>query len=354
MSGARLARRSLGRWLAIGALTALAAAGCGKEGMPKPPESELPDLVKDLTATATRGAIELRWSIPQKNQDGSKPADVVGFQVLHSLLPVGGDAAVIASKPELAFVLPVPTDPSGVPLKEALLRDTSAVADTVNVYRVVTYGSTGYGTIPSNAVSIAWAVPPAPPASLTAQGRERAATLSWSAPSAKSDGSAESRPLAYRVYRWTGENEPTLLTDTPTFDTGWTDTSAPVDRTQNYLVRSVIRHADVWIESDDSATVSIVSEDTTPPATPTGLVGARTPAGIELRWDPSPDADVAGYNLYRLRPNGAGDRVTPNLIDGTRFLDAKPPLGDVRYRVTAVDRSARANESAPSATITVR
>ena len=48
------------------------------------------------------------------------------------------------------------------------------------------------------------------------------------------------------------------------------------------------------------------------PATPTGLVGARTPAGIELRWDPSPDADVAGYNLYRLRPNGAGDRVTPN------------------------------------------
>lgn len=32
----------------------------------------------------------------------------------------------------------------------------------------------------------------------------------------------------------------------------------------------------------------------------------------------------------------------------------KPPLGDVRYRITAVDRSARANESPPSATVTVR
>lgn len=347
--------RSLGRVLAAGALglAVFGSAGCGKEGMPKPPESELPDLVKDLTVTATRGAIELRWSIPQKNQDGSKPADVVGFQVLHSLLPVGGDVTVVASKPELAFVLPVPTDPAGVALKEAVLRDASAVPDTVNVYRVVTYGSTGYGTTPSNAVSITWAVPPAPPVSLTAQGRERAASLSWVAPASRPDGAAETRPLAYRVYRWAAESEPTLLTETPTFDTTWTDSSAPVDRTQNYVVRSVVRHADVWIESDDSATVSIVSEDTTPPATPTGLVGARTPAGIELRWDPSPDADVAGYNLYRLRPNGAGDRVTPNLIDGTRFLDPRPPLGDVRYRVTAVDRSARANESPPSATITV-
>ncbi|MBK7974928.1 MAG: hypothetical protein IPK07_17135 [Deltaproteobacteria bacterium] len=322
--------------------------------MPRPPESELPDLVKDLTATATRGAGELRWSIPQKNQDGSKPADVVGFQVLHSLLPVGGAATVTASKPELAFVLPVPTDPAGVPLKEAVLRDTSAVADTVNVYRVVTYGSTGYGTIPSNAVSIAWSVPPAPPGSLTARASERAATLSWTAPTTRSDASAESRTVAYRVYRWAGESEPELLTATPVLETTWTDSDAPIDRTQNYVVRSVVQHADVLLESDDSSTVSIVSEDTTPPATPTGLVGARTPAGIELRWDPSPDADVAGYNLYRLRPNGAGDRVTPNLIDGTRFLDSKPPLGDVRYRITAVDRSARANESPPSATVTVR
>ncbi len=362
MTVARRERLAINPWRArsaalVGSLLMLVAAatssGCGKEGLPKPPESELPEPVKDLTAKAVRGAIELQWTVPQRNQDGSKPADVVGFQVLHSLLPIGS-TGVAPSKPQIAFALPLPTDASGVPIKEASLRDTSAVANTVNVYRVLAFGSSGYGTTPSNAVSIAWTVPPSPPSLLTATGGERAATLQWSAPTTKADGVAETRPLAYRVYRWTGESEPELLTTTAIVETTFTDTTAPIDRTHSYVVRAVVQHADTWVESDDSTTVSVVSEDRTPPTPPSGLVGVRAGNGIELRWDPSPDADVAGYLVYRLRPNGAGDRLTPNPLDGTRYLDDKPPVGDARYRVSAVDRSAYANESAPSATITVK
>ncbi len=353
---ARASTRHPARWLLAGwvVLTAtVSLTSCGKEGLPKPPESELPDPVKDLRASAVRGAIELEWTVPQRNQDGSKPADIVGFQVLHSLLPIGG-SGVAPSKAQIAFALPLPTDSSGVPIKEASLRDTSAVPNTVNVYRVVAFGSSGYGTTPSNAVSIAWTVPPGAPGSLTATAGERTATLHWSAPATKIDGTPEARPLAYRVYRWTGESEPELLTTTAITETTFTDTTAPIDRTHNYVVRAVVQHADTWIESDDSPTISVVSEDRTPPTPPTGLVGVRAGNGIELRWDPSPDSDVAGYLVYRLRPNGAGDRLTPNPLDGTRFLDTKPPVGDARYRVTAVDRSALANESAPSATITIK
>lgn len=111
----------------------------------------------------------------------------------------------------------MPTDPARVPLKEVVLRDTSAVADTVNVYRVVTYGSTGYGTIPSNAVSIAWSVPPAPPGSLTARASERAATLSWTAPTTKSDATAEW--VAWIASTAGPASEPELLTATPVLET---------------------------------------------------------------------------------------------------------------------------------------
>ncbi len=335
-------------------LTAVIAASCGKEGLPKPPESELPDPVKDLTLKATRGAVELKWSVPQKNQDGSKPPDVTGFQVMHSLLPIVGDTNVTASKPELAFVLPVPVDVSGTPLKQATVRDATAVPETVNVYRVLTFGSSGFGTDPSNSVSIAWAVPPSPPPSLDATAGERAAALHWTAPTTGADGKPETRSLWYRVYRWTGEAEPELVSGEPLVDTSWTDTSPAIDQTHSYVVRSVVKRGDAWIESDDSPTASIVSEDRTPPAPPKEVVGVHTPNGIELRWDPSPDVDVAGYYVYRLRPNGAADKLTPNLVEGTRYVDPHPPVGDVRYRVTAVDKSANANESAPSSTATVQ
>ena len=72
---------------------------------------------------------------------------------------------------------------------------------------------------------------------------------------------------------------------------------------------------------------------------------------IRLAWEAVPDADVAGYRVYRSTTAGRGYQpVTPALQAATTYVDSDVRPGQVYfYVVTAVDRARRANESVPSA-----
>jgi len=72
--------------------------------------------------------------------------------------------------------------------------------------------------------------------------------------------------------------------------------------------------------------------------------------GVELRWDPSPAPDLAGYRVYRRRTGEAKPLVlTPELVNKPYFVDTQAVQGQTYYySVTAVDDSRRANESLPS------
>jgi hypothetical protein len=85
-----------------------------------------------------------------------------------------------------------------------------------------------------------------------------------------------------------------------------------------------------------------------PPSAPTGLVASPSPNSIALRWEPSPEADVFGYNVYRSNGGGAFQRVTALLDEGSAYHEdpGLTPESHYVYRVTAVDTSG--NESAPS------
>ena len=68
---------------------------------------------------------------------------------------------------------------------------------------------------------------------------------------------------------------------------------------------------------------------------------------MRLAWDPSPEADVRGYLVYRaISPSAGFVRLTPAAIPGTLYIDRTVERGKTyRYAVTAVDRAKRPNES---------
>ena len=96
-------------------------------------------------------------------------------------------------------------------------------------------------------------------------------------------------------------------------------------------------------------------EKRTPPPPVQNVLVVATSQGVELRWEPSPVPDVAGYRVYR-RTAGQEQytRLTPELIKKPYFVDTQVRRGQTyHYYVTAVDDSPRANESLPAESMSI-
>jgi len=98
--------------------------------------------------------------------------------------------------------------------------------------------------------------------------------------------------------------------------------------------------------SDPSPAVKITPRDTFPPAPPQGLSSIYSAGAVDLVWTANTEADLAGYNVYRLE-NQAAQRVNKELVRTPIFHDATAAPGKtLTYYVTAVDLSG--NESKAS------
>jgi predicted phage tail protein len=124
-----------------------------------------------------------------------------------------------------------------------------------------------------------------------------------------------------------------------------------------YSVRSVAQYGADFVESADSAPVQVTPRDTFPPAAPTNLeitiVSAtnQAPAYIELAWAISPEADLAGYAVYRSNAEDSpGERITTEILPSPTFRDISVlPGRRYYYRVSALDRAG--NESPRSSAV---
>jgi hypothetical protein len=114
-----------------------------------------------------------------------------------------------------------------------------------------------------------------------------------------------------------------------------------------YSVRAVRNFHGSFIEGPGSGEESGIPEKKTPPLPPTGLLAGRVSQGVELRWNRSPEPDIAGYDVYR-RAEGEESftRINPRPVTEPYFLD---PTADPRkayhYRLKAVDSSPGKMES---------
>lgn len=99
--------------------------------------------------------------------------------------------------------------------------------------------------------------------------------------------------------------------------------------------------------SDDGTVAPIESTYEAPLAAPSGLKVALTADGdISLRWSPSTQPNLGGYNIYRrVVSQYAVGQLNEAVVTATNFTDTNVNLGIVyEYRVTAV--SVRGSESA--------
>jgi hypothetical protein len=221
------------------------------------------------------------------------------------------------------------------------------------LYQVVVVDADGETSAPSNTARVDYLLPPAAPSGLAGEPTRDGVRLRWRPPTADCAGGAAPPVDGYNLYRRTeGAPPPSApLNAAPIALSEYLDASAAMDRRHAYAVRAVT--GSPRRESPASAEVLVELADVYPPEPPSGLVATRTAEGVTLLWNPSPSRDVAGYHVYR-EEHGGWSRLTSEPAARTSFLDSRAPArGRLRYRITAADRSVRANESPPTEAVSV-
>jgi hypothetical protein len=318
-------------------------------------ESTVPEPVTDLRAWAKDDGLFLTWGIPSRNMDGTRLTDLEEFRVFRQSRPWGSSSC--------------PDCPSKLELIEEIdlkyLRGARKEGQRIwwqdntiqfrNEYTYVVLGYNKYKTpsLESNRVKISWDQPPAPVQNAAVRSEDRSLEISWDFIPRLRNGSELSDLAGFNMYR-REEGEafgfyplnPELIPQSP-----YRDGLLVNGKRYEYVVRAVRDFDGTLIEGPSSPVIFGVPEKRTTPSAPTGLVGViRNEAGkrgVELRWNINPEPDVAGYDLYRQeKDSDIVLKVNPQLIPETYFLDTSAdPQKSYTYRLKAVDRSPRGNQS---------
>jgi fibronectin type 3 domain-containing protein len=184
---------------------------------------------------------------------------------------------------------------------------------------------------------------------------EDALTISWRPPAANIDGSTPVNLLGYNVYRIeAAENEISErpINTAPVSGTEYSDKNFKFGETYRYLLRAVSLGTEgAQVESLNSNTISVTPLDKFAPSAPEGIRIGPAPGRLSLFFAANPEADIAGYNIFRsIDPNLPRERwnkLNSELHTKTTFLDEKVESGkQYYYYLTAVDKSG--NVSPPS------
>ncbi len=332
------------------ALTIL-CGGCGKKLAPYAPDRLVPAEVREFRLSQEGDALVLSWLLPKVNLLGQPLTQVQGCRVYR--------CEVSGMSPEatcpLNFVLYADIDlaypQQGEVRGEAFIfQDRELAPDHRYFYRVAAYDQDGYLGSWSHTLSHVWGWLPRPPLDLQAAPGDRLVALRWSPVSQLTNGSPAMDLAGYLIYRREGSGAWSKLSPEPVPQTAFQDVAVLNQVEYTYKVQAVRRLGGELLASGDSPLRTARPEKLTPPPPLLGLLAVPTSQGVELRWQPSPAPDLAGYRLYRRSPGeGQARRLTPELLTKPYFVDSRVQPGQTYYYyVTAVDNSPRANESLPS------
>jgi len=351
----------------IAVLIAATTISCGAPGIPLPPSLHLPDPVTDLRAVRKGDRVYLAWTVPARTTDHQNvirtgPTVVCrGTQTLTecgnpvgeipgSSAPASASKSARKTKIQNSYVDVLPS----VPLKTDL-------ASTV-VYAVEVQNDGGRSAGLSNQVKVsAVPVPPAP-SGLQIQVTASGVQLTWAA--ATSQPPVDGFRRFYRIYRTEeGKSQSVIAGETPlSSPPQFLDRATEWEKQYRYRVTivtaiQIANQPEVQVESDDSAEISVLTQDVFPPAVPEGLQAVFSGPGqalfIDLVWSPVVDADLAGYNIYRRNGSEPARKINVGLVKTSAFRDSTVHAGtEYFYSVSAVDL--RGNESAHSEEATER
>jgi len=114
-------------------------------------------------------------------------------------------------------------------------------------------------------------------------------------------------------------------------------------------VDSVFGYGRINAAAAIAATPPLVN-DTTPPAAPTGLSATAGVLRVDLSWNASPEADLAGYAVFRSANGSSFAEVTTGLLSSPSFADTAVFDG-VTYSYFVVAEDTAGNVSAASGSV---
>jgi hypothetical protein len=329
----------------------LLVGGCGKKLAPIPPDAVLPAAVRDFRLSQEGDALVLAWLLPRENLLGQPLTQIQGCRVLRAEIkgvePAQPYPEEFVRLADIDLAYPRLAEVRG---EAVIYRDRNLVPGKRYYYRVAAYDQEMYAGAWSRTLSHAWGVLPRAPQGLRALPGDRIVQLSWQPVTQEQDGRPVRDLAGYRLYRRTRDQSWISLNPQPVRGPAFQDLSVLNDVEYAYLARAVRRVGPDFLESVDSDVHAAMPEKRTPPPPVLNLVAVAGAKGVELRWDPSPAPDVAGYRIYRRQEGEVKFLLlTPALLTRPAYLDAQARRGRIYYYyATAVDNSRRANESIPS------
>jgi hypothetical protein len=337
-------------------LLLLLVAACGKKITPYAPDQVLPAPVRNFQVNQEGNALVLTWRLPRVNLLGQTLTQVQGCRVYRAVTKGVSPEALASSDFGLYADIDLAYPQQGEVQGEALLfRDRELSPGNRYYYRVAAYGPDGYLGGWSPTLSHVWGWLPRTPGDLKAVPGDKVVYLSWSRVTAMQDGSPVKDMAGYLIYRLSGQGPWIRLTPKPVVQNNFQDLAVLNDVDYTYTVQAVRRLGGDLLASLDSPTRAAMPEKRTPPPPVLNVLAVATSQGVELRWEPSPVPDLAGYRIYR-RPTGEEkyQRLNTELVTKPYFVDPQVQRGQTYYYyVTAVDDSPRANESLPSEAVAI-
>jgi hypothetical protein len=329
--------------------------GCGKEGLPLPPEIRVAERITDLTAFQEGDEAVLRWSYPSMTTAGQALTDVEEMVVWRAALPLAQEPPppispqdrqmrrqLLEGQGEMLRALgpeeiAAATRGSAVLVRDdlELWRQTVEEPDSyVLWYGVRTVCCRHRESELSNVVRLEPQAPPEPPTDLSLEAGDEGIDVQWMP-------TTDTKTLVERSADgaiWTA------VTEEPVDGESWRDESAPQGHAWSYRLRSVVTlPGSGMVVGRPSEPVRIDHPDTYPPNAPPDVVCLPEGAQVRVRWQA-----VAGAVVYGVSRQH-GDRPIEVLTDDHRsieFTDAAPPLGELIYFVTARDAAGNRGDRA--------
>lgn len=210
--------------------------------------------------------------------------------------------------------------------------DTELTDKTTYWYRIIALSKESGSGGPSPSVSATTRDLPPAPVNVTANsGEPRRVSIKWESTAAPDD-----EVTGYQIYRGEkGQEKLIRIAEVKAQQTWFRDDEKPLqDKTAYSYAVSAMNAGGA--ASRLSARADAVTKAV--PATPQGLGAASgEPRKVTLRWSKNPEADIAGYLVYRKHDDGEFRQIQRTVE--TAFVDAGLNNGQsYTYRLQAVDK----------------
>jgi hypothetical protein len=336
------------------ALLSASLCACGKRAEPEPPSLVVPVAISDLHLYAKPGQRYLVWSLPSRNTDGSKPADLIAFRIYKKVSDVDATCLYCDEGFKELITINIMHPEIGFVRADNFYYPAPYLTDgEVDVFYVVSVNSRGWTSPLGNKLKVFYIPPIGPPKDVKCQPSLSVVEIDWS----EVQLPLNTGQIYYNVYR-RSSNKPGFkwrrLTPDPLESNSYIDVGLIDWRAYEYAVTTLLSVSGQYLESGYSRPQKIIPGDYTPPSPVADFVAFPYLAGVQLVWSAAHDSDLAGYEIFKLdMTSGLKENwiVPPSM---TNFFDRRIDRShSYRYYILSFDRSKRRNRSKPSKSVVV-